>query len=161
MFFCQSLSILVKPVRNKSVLIPIYASRVSAGFPSPAEDFVDGVLDLNDLITSPSSTFIVNVTGVSMIDAGIDDGDRLIVDRSLKPSSGNIVVALIHGEMTVKRLKRYKGQWWLKPENPEYPTRPIPPGGEIWGVVVHTIKDHRNDGNGTAISNKYGVWGDS
>lgn len=154
MFSDQSISNIFQPVHNKSVLLPVFSSLISAGFPSPAEDFVDGVLDLNDLISSPSSTFIVTVTGDSMTGAGIEDGDQLIVDRSLKPCPGNIVIALVHGDMTVKRLKRYKGQWWLKPENSDYPTRPLPPGGEIWGVVAHTIKDHRHDGSGSVILNR-------
>lgn len=142
MFYYTVNPVILKPVRGKALSVPLYASKIPAGFPSPADDFVDGVLDLNDLITHPAATFIVRVSGDSMCDAGIHDGDFLIVDRSLEPRTGNIVIAVMHGEMTVKRLKRYAGQWWLKPENPDYTTTPLPPGGEIWGVVAHTIKKH-------------------
>jgi DNA polymerase V len=142
MFSYTVTPIILKPVRGKALTVPVYASKVPAGFPNPADDFADGVLDLNDLITHPAATFVVRVSGESMVGAGIHDGDLLIVDRSLEPKSGNIVIAVAHGEMTVKRLKRHKNQWWLKPENPDFPTTPLPPGGEIWGVVAHTIKDH-------------------
>ena len=142
MFLFSRAPVILKVVRGKPLSVPVYASKVAAGFPNPADDFADSVLDLNDLITHPAATFIVRVSGESMVGGGIHDGDLLIVDRSLEPRSGNIVIAVVHGEMTVKRLKRHAGQWWLKPENPDFPTAPLPPGGEIWGVVAHTIKDH-------------------
>jgi DNA polymerase V len=130
------------PVRGKPLPLPVVSSKIQAGFPSPAEDFADTVLDLNDLIKHPSATFIVRVSGDSMIGAGIHDGDLLIVDRSLEAKSNSIVIAVVEGDMTVKRLKRHRGQWWLKPENPDYPTAQLPSGAEIWGVVAHTIKNH-------------------
>jgi DNA polymerase V len=142
MFYYKASPVILKPVRGKALSVPVYTSKVPAGFPNPADDFADGVLDLNDLITHPSATFIVRVSGDSMCGAGIHNGDLLIVDRSLEPRAGNIVIAVVHGDMTVKRLKRYAGQWWLKPENTDYPTTALPAGGEIWGVVAHTIKNH-------------------
>jgi len=132
------------PVASKHLALPLYLSRVPAGFPSPAEDFVDGVLDLNDLIEHPAATFIVRVSGYSMTEAGIFDGDLLVVDRSLKPRSGQIVVAVTDGEMVVKRLKRKAGRWWLIPEaqdNSAFRATAMGEGSEIWGVVKNVIRN--------------------
>ncbi|MEQ9171920.1 MAG: translesion error-prone DNA polymerase V autoproteolytic subunit [Rhodospirillales bacterium] len=121
----------------------MFTSRVSAGFPSPAEDFADGVLDLNDLIERPAATFIVRVSGWSMSGAGIFDGDLLIVDRSLKSRSGQIVVAVTAGEMVVKRLRLKGGCWWLVPEAPEHDEfKAVEMGedSEIWGVVKNVVR---------------------
>jgi|TARA_R110000796_G_scaffold9761_1_gene33145 DNA polymerase V len=104
------------PKAGRRLALPLVAARVPAGFPSPAEDFSDGTLDLNDLIEHPAATFIVKVSGSSMTGAGIFDGDLLIVDRSITPRSGQIVVAVLAGDMTVKRLRRRDGRWWLIPE---------------------------------------------
>lgn len=122
--------------------IPLYLSRVAAGFPSPGDDFADGTLDLNDLVKHPSATFLVRVNGDSMTGAGIDDGDLLIVDRSRDPKHGHIVIAVTHGEMTVKRLERRGQRWWLIPANEAFPPIALPEDGEIWGVVAHTIKSY-------------------
>lgn len=121
--------------------LPLYASRVPAGFPSPADDYVDQRLDLNDLIERPAATFFVTVTGDSMIGAGIHHGDLLVVDRSLEPSDGKVVIAAVNGELTVKRLALQNGQAWLMPENPAYSPLPITEGLEcvIWGVVTRVI----------------------
>lgn len=124
--------------------LPIFSSRVPAGFPSPADDFTDGVLDLNDLIEHPSATFIIRVSGDSMTGSGIFDGDLLVVDRSLKARSGQIVVAVSDGDMLVKRLKRQKGRWWLIPDAPNHSEfQPISMGedSEIWGVVKNVIRN--------------------
>jgi DNA polymerase V len=123
---------------------PLYASRVPAGFPSPADDYVDQRLDLNDLIERPASTFFVTVTGDSMTGASIHDGDLLMVDRSLEPIDGKIVIAAINGELTVKRLALKNGQAWLIPENPAYAPLELKEGLDcvIWGVVtrvIHTV----------------------
>jgi DNA polymerase V len=130
-------------VKNKCYQIPFYHSTVAAGFPSPAEDSIDCHLDLNEhLIKHPSATFFVRVSGHSMRDAGIHEGDILIVDRSLIPSNGKIVVAAIDGQLTVKRLhKMPDGELSLIPENPVFSPIIIKEGNEvlIWGVVTNVI----------------------
>lgn len=130
-------------MRNHLAL-PVVSSCVPAGFPSPAEDFTDGVLDLNDLIEHPSATFIVRVSGESMTGAGIFDGDLLVVDRSIKASSGQIVVAVCDGDMLVKRLERRKDQWWLVPDSPDhghFAAMPMGENSEVWGVVKNVIRN--------------------
>lgn len=124
--------------------LPFVDSGISAGFPSPALDFVDQSIDLNKhLIKHPSATFCGRVKGVSLKNAGIDDGDLLIIDRSLQPTNGKIVVCFIDGEFTAKRIKITKKEVWLMPENEDY--QPIKITEEnnlvIWGVVTHVIKD--------------------
>lgn len=123
-------------------LCPLYSSRVQAGFPSPADDYIEAHLDLNEhLIKHPAATFFVKAEGDSMIGAHIQSGDLLIVDRSLTPSHGKIVIAAIQGELTVKRLYQQKGKVQLIPENPNYPIIDISENSElvIWGVVTHII----------------------
>ena len=128
--------------------VPLYeAPRPSAGFPSPAADYVEGRLDLNErLIARPAATFIVRVSGDSLRRAGIHSGDLAIVDRSIKPRSGQIVVAALNGDLVVKRLRRRGRQAWLEPDSddPRYQAIEIgeESGLEIWGVVTHTIRDH-------------------
>jgi len=112
---------------------------VAAGFPSPAQDYFDGSLDLNDhLIRDKTSTFIVRVSGESMIGAGISDGDELVVDRSLTPKHGNVVVAILDGELTVKRLELSPSGVTLRAENPEYPPIHVLELSDlqVWGVVT-------------------------
>jgi DNA polymerase V len=123
---------------------PLFASKVPAGFPSPAEDFVEGSLDLNrHLIEHPAATFFLRVSGDSMIGAGIYPDDLLIVDRSLTAGPNDIVIAVLHGELTVKRLVKEDGLWFLQAENPVYPRLELPEGAEIWGVVTNAIRDFR------------------
>lgn len=122
---------------------PLYASAVAAGFPSPADDFIEGALDLNEhLIAHPAATFIVRVDGASMTGAGIFSGDLLIVDKSVEARSGHIVIAVIGGELTVKRLIKTAHGWQLKAEHPDYPPTPIGPDVEctIWGVVTGSVR---------------------
>ena len=129
--------------------LPIVASPVHAGFPSPAEDYIEGSLDLNrHLVRHPAATFIVRVQGESMTGAGIYPGDLLVVDRSLEPRDGHVVIAVVDGDLTVKRLKGRPGQWQLVAEHPDFPTIPMPTGedgdGEtsaIWGVVTNAVRD--------------------
>lgn len=131
------------PVVTRHISLPLVASSVPAGFPSPAEDFTDGVLDLNDLIEHPAATFVVRVSGWSMSAAGIHDGDLLLVDRSIKPRSGHIAVAALGGEMVVKRLRRKAGRWWLVPEAQEpdrYQAVEMDEESEVWGVVKNVIR---------------------
>lgn len=101
--------------------IPLYSSRVQAGFPSPADDYIECNLDLNsEYIKHPSATFLVKATGESMIDAGIFNGDVLVVDKSLDAVDGKIVIAALNGELTVKRLSRRGGCVRLLPANPKF-----------------------------------------
>ncbi|AZZ51872.1 LexA family protein [Rathayibacter festucae] len=125
-----------------SLLVP--ADAVAAGFPSPAQDYFDGSLDLNDhLIRDKTSTFIVRVSGESMTGAGISDGDELVVDRSLTPMHGSVVIAILDGELTVKRLELSPGGVVLRAENPDYPPILVAELSDlqIWGVV--TVCLHR------------------
>lgn len=128
---------------SHSYLIPYVSSAVHAGFPSPADDFLEGQLDLNEyLIHHPSATYYVRVKGESMINAGIHDGDLLIVDRSLEPRENKVVIAVVDGQLTVKRLKKLKNKKFvLVAENPDFP--PIEVNEEnnvsIWGIVTNVI----------------------
>lgn len=130
----------IKPPHRHS--LPIFAAGVAAGFPSPADDHIDGALDLNlHLIKHPAATFIVRAAGTSMIGAGIHNGDLLIVDRSLDPRDGAIVIAAVNGELTVKRLRAVKDGFVLKAENQDFPDIPIDRHMEcaIWGVVAFAV----------------------
>jgi DNA polymerase V len=128
---------------NQSFELPLYHSKVSAGFPSPAEDSISENLNLNEyLIKHPAATFLVRAIGDSMINAGIHENDILVVDRSIVPSDGRIVIAAIDGQLTVKRLhKKNKGKYVLIPENPRYQPIEILEGNDtlIWGVVTQVI----------------------
>ena len=122
--------------------LPLYTARISAGFPSPADDYLDKKLDLNEyLIKHPASTFFVRVAGDSMIDAGIHSGDILIVDRALEPAGNKIVIAVIDGELTVKRIQKSNDKIFLLAENPNYPLIEIKPdmSFDVWGVVSYVI----------------------
>ena len=122
--------------------LTFFAAKVPAGFPSPAADFVEGKLDLNEhLIRHPAATFIIRVEGDSMTGAGIRPGDLLVVDRSIEPQSGHIVIAAIAGELTVKTLRRRNKGWFLEAENPAYPATALGIESDcaIWGVVTATI----------------------
>ena len=128
---------------NSDVLdIPFYQSNVPAGFPSPAEDFMDLDLNLQSyLVQHPSATFCVRVTGDSMQNAGIFSGDVMVVDRALEPKNNTIVLAVWDGEFTVKRIQKKGNQLFLKPENQTF--KPIEITEEmdfkVWGVVTHII----------------------
>ena len=122
---------------------PLGLTPVSAGFPSPAEDYADGSLDINKyLVRNPVSTFFFPVSGDSMEGAEIFNGDILVVDRSIRPVHGRIVVAFLNGERLVKRLHQRGGQVALVAENPAYPTIALNEALElvIWGVVVGKFK---------------------
>jgi len=133
----------IKPLVARTELpLPLYLAPVSAGFPSPAEDYLDRALDLNELlISNPAATFYVRASGDSMRDAGIQTGDILIVDRAIEPRPGKIVIAAVDGELTVKRLRLKDGRLYLAPENPAYPFLEVSPEAsfEIWGVVTCVI----------------------
>ena len=126
-----------------SLELPLADEGIKAGFPSPASDFLDLSIDLNkELIKHPDATFYGRVKGESMKDAGINDGDLLVIDKSLEPTNGKIAVCFIDGEFTVKRIKIEKNLCWLMPENKDF--QPIKVTEEndflIWGIVVHVIK---------------------
>ncbi|OIO60019.1 MAG: peptidase S24 [Verrucomicrobia bacterium CG_4_10_14_3_um_filter_43_23] len=127
---------------SSSSKIPFMLSCVQAGFSSPASDHYEQALDLHELtIKHPEATFFVRVSGESMRDAGIYPDDILIVDRSLSATSGNIVIAIINDEFTVKRLVFHKQKWFLKPENASFPAIEINGDNpaQIWGVVTFAI----------------------
>ena len=125
-----------------SVRLPLFAHPVRAGFPSPADDYVCDTLDLNEhLIPHREATFFVRAKGHSMIGAGIQDNDLLVVDRSLNPVHRSIVIAVIDGEFTVKRLSKRTGKIKLLAENPDYAPIELQEGQElqVWGVVTSVI----------------------
>ncbi len=122
--------------------IPLFAQAVPAGFPSPASDHIEREIDLNrELIDHPAATFFVRVEGHSMTRAGIHDGDILIVDKSLEAVSGKIIIAVMDGEFTVKRLIKEKGQTLLRAESEGMADIRIQPGQQldVWGVVTYVI----------------------
>ncbi|QRO95046.1 LexA family protein [Acinetobacter pittii] len=130
-------------LRSTQMLIPYALEKINAGFPSPAQDYIDKVLDMNEhLIKNETATFIVKVASLSMLNAGIEIDDELIVDRSLDAKHGDIVVALIDNDFTVKRLMIDETGQWLKAENPDYKNIYLSEGQEllIWGVVTCIIK---------------------
>ncbi len=121
---------------------PLFVTSISAGFPSPADDYIDRGLDLNEfLIRHPAATFFVKVAGDSMINAGIHSGDILIVDRAEKAGNRSVIIAVLNGELTVKRLVRDGARAYLVPENEAFSPLELTPemNFEIWGVVVHVI----------------------
>ncbi|MCF6185618.1 MAG: translesion error-prone DNA polymerase V autoproteolytic subunit [Bacteroidales bacterium] len=123
--------------------IPFVDEGISAGFPSPAQDFLDMSIDLNkELIKNPPSTFFGRVKGDSMKDLGIDNGDLLIIDKSLEVKNGKIAVCFIDGEFTVKKIKFEKDFLWLIPANEKYPPIKVSEENDfiIWGIVIHVIK---------------------
>lgn len=128
----------LKPIR-----LPLFSSTVAAGFPSPADDYIEGRLSLDEhLIQHRDSTFFVRAKGNSMTGAGIFDGDLLVVDKSLNPKSGDIVIAVVDGDLTVKRLIQRGDTVTLKPENPKFKEIEFKDGQElvVWGVVTSTTK---------------------
>jgi len=131
------------PMPQPGVLfLPLFSGKVAAGFPSPADDYVEKALDLNELLVQkPAATFFVRAQGESMLGAGIHPNDILVVDRSIAPVPGKIVICALNGELTVKRLERGNGQWQLKAENPAYADIVIHEELEmvIWGVVTNVI----------------------
>ncbi len=133
---------IIDPDTDTHYDIPLVGARISAGFPSPADDFIENALDLNkELIKNPAATFFVRVSGHSMKDAGIFDGDILIVDRSLEPRNKKIVIAILNGELLVKRLYIRQDKFALMPENTSFSPIYVEKESEfvIWGVVTNVI----------------------
>lgn len=128
------------------IQIPLASEKIAAGFPSPAQDYIDKTLDMNEhLVKNEAATFVVKVASLSMRDAGIEIDDELLVDRSLDAKHEDIVVALIDNEFTVKRLMIEDDKCWLKAENPDYDDIHLKDCQEllIWGVVTFVIKSFR------------------
>jgi DNA polymerase V len=124
------------------LILPYFEGSVPAGFPSPSEDYLETPLDLSEfLIENKAATFLMRVDGDSMRDAGILDGDLLVVDRAAKPVNGSVVVVAVNGEYTVKRLRRCSDCVWLEPANPLYQPIRISIGEDlhVFGVVKHAI----------------------
>ena len=127
---------------NKKTVTPLFLDSVSAGFPSPATDYMENKLDLNEhLVKNPAATFIVKASGPSMIEAGISSGDLLIVDRSIVPKNNNIVIASVFGDLTVKKLHKKGSTLFLLSANNQYPSIEIKEEMEcfLWGVVTYVI----------------------
>src|SRR5690606_18643891 len=131
------------PAYSTKLELPFVSNGISAGFPSPADDFLDINIDLNKhLIKNPSTTFYGRVRGNYMIDAGIHDGDLLVIDKSLEPKNNKIAVCFIDGEFTVKHIKIEKDIVWLIAENKDYKPIKVTKDNDfiIWGIVINVIK---------------------
>jgi DNA polymerase V len=131
-----------KNENTQRLRILLCSAAVPAGFPSPAEDYMDRKLDLNEhLIKHPAATFFVKAAGHSMMNAGIHDGDLLIVDRALEPADKKIVIAVINGDMTVKRIRKIRGRLYLMPENDAFLPIEVTEDADfqVWGVVTSVI----------------------
>ena len=126
--------------------LPYADHGIQAGFPSPAQDYITETLDLNyEIVRHPAATFYGRVNGDSMIDEGIEEGDILVIDRSLEPENGDLAVCCVDGDFTVKRIHFEAGKVWLEPANELYDPIIITPDCSftVWGVVTHTIKSNR------------------
>ena len=135
--------IFLKPKEENSMGQWLIEQGISAGFPSPADDFKEIRISLDrELVKNKDATFYARVCGESMIGAGLDDGDLLVIDRSLNPENGKIAICMIDGEFTVKRIKKNKGKLYLLPENKKYKAIELKEENEliIWGVVEYVIK---------------------
>ena len=129
---------------TSAMSLPLVESGISAGFPSPADDFLDTAIDLNkEYVKNPSTTFYGRVKGDSMINAGLSNGDLLIIDKSLEPVNDKIAVCFIDGEFTVKRIKIEKEIVWLVAENEKYKPIKVTADNDflIWGIVTTVIKN--------------------
>ena len=135
--------IFLRPKKGNSIGQWLVEQGISAGFPSPADDFKEIRISLDkELVKNQESTFYARVSGDSMLEAGIDDGDLLVIDKSLSPENGKIAVCFIDGDFTVKRIVKEKGKLYLKAENKKYKSIEIREGNEliIWGIVEYVIK---------------------
>ena len=133
----------LKPKQESSMGQWLIEQGISAGFPSPADDFKEIRISLDkELVKNKDATFYARVSGESMIGAGLDDGDLLVIDRSLSPENGKIAVCLVDGEFTVKRIKKEKNKLYLMPENKKYKPIELKEENEliIWGIVTYVIK---------------------
>ena len=135
----------ISEVINKGLYeVPMYSNKVAAGFPSPADDYLEDKIDLNQyLVKHPASTFLVRASGESMINAGIFPDDILVVDRSLKAEDGKVVIAVVDNELTVKRYRKKGKRIILQPENEDFEPIILNENAEaqVWGVVTNVIHD--------------------
>ena len=135
--------IILKPKGKNSMGQWLIEQGISAGFPSPADDFKEVRISLDkELVRNKEATFYARVSGDSMIDAGLDDGDLLVIDRSLTPANGKIAVCLVDGEFTVKRIRKEKDKFYLMPENKKYKEIKVSEENNliVWGIVTYVIK---------------------
>ena len=133
----------LKPEKGNNIGQWLVEQEISAGFPSPADDFKEVRISLDrELVKNKEATFYARVSGDSMVGAGLDDGDLLVIDRSKNPENGKIAICLVDGEFTVKRIKREKNRLYLKPENQKYKPLELREENEliIWGIVEYVIK---------------------
>ena len=129
-----------------SLVLPVADGGIRAGFPSPAQDYLESGIDLNrELVKNPSSTFFGRVSGDSMAGAGIEDGDLIVIDKSISASEGDIAVCFVDGEFTLKRIHIENDFVWLVPENPKYRKIKVTQDQNfmVWGVVTYSIKKIR------------------
>lgn len=141
----EALVVKVRPIAftRSAVSVPAFGRRVRAGNPTSGDDYQEDAVDLGrHLVRDPKSTFVIEVDGWSMRDDGIADGDELVVDRSIAPEAGRIVIAAIDGELTVKRLRRVPAGWLLQAANPDYQDVVVSDKNElhIWGVVTRVVR---------------------
>ena len=140
----------LRVVDGDAVYVPLVLHALCAGFPSPTDDYIEGEIDLNrHLIANRPATFLFKVAGDCMRDAGIFDGDLLVVDRSITPKDGDVVVVFVEGECSVKRLLIEHGQPCLVIENRDWPAYPVPNMAEveIWGVATCALHALRPNGS--------------
>jgi DNA polymerase V len=124
---------------GEAVDLPLFAMKIPAGPPATAEDYIEDRIDLTEYLTPhPETSFLVKVDGESMIEAGINHGDLLVVERDVEAKNGDVVVALIAGQFTVKRFRRYGGNLWLVPANKDY-SEPKNEDFSVWGIVKYSI----------------------
>ena len=131
------------PIKEEGIGQWLAEEGVSAGFPSPADDFKEIRISLDkELVKNKDATFYARVDGDSMVGAGLEDGDLLVIDRSLNPENGKIAICLVDGEFTVKRIKKEKNKLYLIPENKKYKPIELKEENEliIWGIVTYVIK---------------------
>ena len=134
---------ILKPEKGNNLGQWLVEQGISAGFPSPADDFKEVRISLDrELVKNRDATFYARVSGESMVGAGLDDGDLLVIDRSLDPESGKIAVCFVDGEFTVKRIKKEEDRLYLMPENKKYKRIEIKEDNEliVWGIVTYVIK---------------------
>lgn len=131
---------------SSRLLLPYANEGIRAGFPSPAQDYMEQAIDLNkEIVKHPASTFFGRVVGNSMIGDGIEEGDILVIDKSLELIDNDLAVCFIDGEFTVKRVRLELDAAWLVPSNPDYPSIKVTADNDfiVWGIVTYTIKKNR------------------
>lgn len=137
---------IIKADTDTHIPLPYADQGIQAGFPSPAQDYISETVDLNrEIVKHPAATFYGRVSGDSMIEEGIEQGDMLVIDRSLQPEEGDLVVCCVDGDFTLKRIHIEPGRVWLLPSNETYDPILVTPDNQfaIWGVVTYTIKRNR------------------